>query len=83
MAPQSERPDSLLEQRERRAILRKALRRLPENQQIAFTLHNVEGMSYEEIAGIMSCSLSAVESRIHRAKLNLQKYLVHFIKKRT
>jgi RNA polymerase sigma-70 factor (ECF subfamily) len=83
MAPQTERPDDLLERQERREILRNALRRLPENQQIAFTLHNVEGISYEEIAGIMDCSVAAVESRIHRAKLNLQKYLVHFIKKRT
>jgi RNA polymerase sigma-70 factor (ECF subfamily) len=74
-------PDDLLERKERRRILRDALHRLPENQRIAFTLHNVEGISYEEIASIMDCSLSAVESRLHRAKLNLKKYLVRFVKK--
>lgn len=75
-------PESLLERRERRELLTRALRRLPVNQRVAFTLHRVEGFSHEEIAQIMNCSISAVESRIHRAKLNLQKYLVHWFKKR-
>jgi RNA polymerase sigma-70 factor (ECF subfamily) len=74
-------PDGLLERKERRRILRDALHRLPENQRVAFTLHNVEGISYEDIASVMGCSISAVESRLHRAKLNLQKYLVQFAKK--
>ena len=79
---ENDAPDALLERKERRRILRDALHRLPEKQRIAFTLHNVEGISYEDIASVMGCSLSAVESRLHRAKLNLQKYLVRFVKRR-
>ena len=66
--------------KERLAIIQKALNSLPDNQRTAFTLHNIEGFSYEDIAGIMECSVSAVESRIHRAKMSLQKKLAEYIK---
>jgi RNA polymerase sigma factor (sigma-70 family) len=77
----SESPEEIAEKRERIELLQKALGRLPEPQRAAFTLHKVRGMSYEEVARIMDCSVSAVESRIHRAKLNLQKHLVRLFKK--
>lgn len=65
---------------EKKNIISKALNRLPSNQRVAFTLCNIEGFTYEEIAEIMGCSISAVESRIHRAKMNLQKKLVIYLK---
>jgi len=81
--PSEQEPaDALLERNERRKMLREALNRLPTNQRVAFTLHGVEGFSYEEIARIMNCSHSAVESRIHRAKLNLRKHVTRAIKGR-
>ena len=52
--------------------------KLPESQQTAYTLHKLEGLSYEEIAEIMQKSVSSVESIMHRAKSNLQKYLYDF-----
>ena len=79
--PSDQEPaDALLERYERRKMLREAINRLPANQRVAFTLHGVEGFSYEEIARIMDCSLSAVESRIHRAKLNLRKHITRAVK---
>jgi RNA polymerase sigma-70 factor (ECF subfamily) len=48
---------------------------LPENQRIAFTLHKVEGLSYQDVASVMGLSISAVESLLHRAKQNLRKTL--------
>lgn len=66
--------------KEKKEIISKALDKLPSNQKIAFILHNTQGFSYEEIAEIMNCSVSAVESRIHRARTNLQKYLVKYLK---
>jgi len=65
---------------EKKNIISKALYGLPSNQRVAFTLYNIEGFTYEEIAEIMGCSISAVESRIHRAKMNLQKKLVIYLK---
>lgn len=67
-----------MERNEEQAILWKAIEDLPENQRIAFTLHKYEELSYQEISEAMQTSLSAVESLIHRAKLNLQKKLGNY-----
>jgi RNA polymerase sigma-70 factor (ECF subfamily) len=48
---------------------------LPENQKIAFTLHKLEGLSYQEISDVMRTSVSSVESLMHRAKNNLRRGL--------
>ncbi len=74
-------PDEVLHKDERRTIFLKALSLLPENQQIAYTLHNMEDLSYQEIAESMEMSLSAVESLIFRAKQNLKKHLSYYYKK--
>jgi RNA polymerase sigma factor (sigma-70 family) len=66
-----------LEIREKRDLLQAAICRLPENQRIAFVLCKFDDQSYKQIAEIMKIGLPAVESLIHRAKLNLQKYLLH------
>jgi RNA polymerase sigma-70 factor (ECF subfamily) len=67
-----------LDNREKSTILFKAIKELPENQQIAFVLNKVEGLSYQEVAEIMKTSLSAVESLLHRAKTNLKEILKNF-----
>ncbi|PTN05598.1 RNA polymerase sigma factor [Mangrovibacterium marinum] len=75
------RPDHEVENNQRRANLYQAINRLPERQRVAFTLSKLEGLSYQDIAGIMGLSLSSVESLIHRAKLGLQKQLYQCYKK--
>ena len=56
-----------------------ALAILPENQRTALLLCRQEELSYEEIATVLGCSLSATKSLIHRAretlKLKLKPYL--------
>ena len=56
-----------------------ALAMLPENQRTALLLCRQEELSYEEIATVLGCSLSATKSLIHRAretlKLKLKPYL--------
>lgn len=71
-------PGVLLEQKENAAILMQAISQLPENQKSAFVLHKMEGLSYLEVAEVMECSLSSVESLMHRAKLNLKKLLKEY-----
>jgi RNA polymerase sigma factor (sigma-70 family) len=73
-------PGVELEKKERAAELFKALKKLPENQRVAFTLHKLEGQSYQEIAEILQTSLFAVESLMGRAKVNLKKILSGFYK---
>lgn len=68
-------PGVALEKKERAAALFKALKKLPDQQRIAFTLHKIEGQSYREVAEIMDTSLNAVESLMGRAKTNLKKIL--------
>jgi len=68
-------PGVSLERKEEAAQLMAAITQLPENQKVAFILHKLEGLSYLEIAEIMGNTLPAVESLMHRAKLNLRKIL--------
>ncbi|MBL7758910.1 MAG: RNA polymerase sigma factor, partial [Chitinophagaceae bacterium] len=49
---------------------------------IAFTLHKVEGLSYQEVSDVMKTSISSVESLMHRAKTNLRKNLENHYKSR-
>jgi RNA polymerase sigma-70 factor, ECF subfamily len=71
-------PDSLL-QRELEAKVEQALAELPENQRTAILLCRQGELSYEDIAEVLGCSLSATKSLIHRGretlKLKLKPYL--------
>ena len=66
---------------ERQILLKKALNGLPVRQKLALILANFEGNSYEEIAGIMEVSLSAVETLLFRARKNLAAILIPLKKK--
>jgi RNA polymerase sigma factor (sigma-70 family) len=74
-------PGVVLEKKEAAEKLFVALKRLPDNQRIAFTLHKLEGQSYNDIATIMNTTLQATESLLARAKQNLKKELEVFYKK--
>ena len=68
-------PGVAMEKKEDAKVLAKAITKLPENQRIAFTLNKLEDLSYKEVSDIMKTSVSAVESLLHRAKMNLRKDL--------
>ena len=71
----NDRPDQKLEEAELARAVQKAIDALPENQRTAVILRRYQELSYEEIADVMNCSVSAVESRLHRAKQALRKKL--------
>jgi len=73
-------PGILLENKELNATLFKAINNLPESQTVIFTLHKIDGKSYQEVADITGKSLSSVESLMFRAKKNLQKILENYYK---
>lgn len=73
--PEFTHPGVEMENKEQAAILFKAIKQLPENQKVAFTLNKVEGLSYSEIAEVMQVTIASVEAFLHRAKQNLRKEL--------
>ena len=74
-------PGVSLDNKERAAVLFKAVEKLPENQKIAFTLNKLEGLNYQEISEVMNATVSSVESLLHRAKNNLKKHLEEYYRK--
>lgn len=80
-APKDQNPDVIIDNSERMKILNDAINALPENQRVAFSLSKYDEMSSKEIAEVLSTSVSAVESLIHRAKKNLEKRLYNYYKK--
>ena len=61
-------PDGTVEGMERVAVVQRALADLSEDARAAFVLRDVQGLPYEEIAETLDVSLSAVKSRIFRAR---------------
>ncbi len=74
-------PEKNYEECEKARILHQAVNSLSTNQRISFVLNKYEDLSYKEIAEIMNTTTAAVESLIHRAKINLQKKLYNYYKK--
>jgi RNA polymerase sigma-70 factor (ECF subfamily) len=52
-----------------------AIQELPEAQRTAVILCRYEGLSYEEIAKVLDCTVSATKSLLHRARLTLKEKL--------
>ncbi len=61
-------PENELLGREVADTVNRAVATLPEDLRTAITLREIEGLSYEEIAGVMNCPIGTVRSRIFRAR---------------
>ncbi|AXS79814.1 RNA polymerase sigma factor RpoE [Dechloromonas sp. HYN0024] len=61
-------PESLLLTKQIGQTINAAMDALPEELRTAIVLREIDGMSYEEIAGIMDCPIGTVRSRIFRAR---------------
>ncbi len=57
-----------------------AMQRLSEPHRLVVTLHDVQGLSHEEIAKIMDCNIGTVRSRLFYARQQLQAYLSDYLK---
>lgn len=68
MPSMADSPASKLEKKELRLRVIEAVRALPPNLRIAVLLQKYHGLSYEEIAEILGCTVNAVKLRVHRAK---------------
>ena len=60
--------------------LNAAMLKLSEVHRLVVTLHDVQGLSHEEISRIMDCNTGTVRSRLFYARQQLQGYLSDFLK---
>jgi RNA polymerase sigma-70 factor (ECF subfamily) len=60
--------------------LNAAMMKLSEVHRLVVTLHDVQGLSHEEIGKIMDCNIGTVRSRLFYARQQLQAYLSDYLK---
>ena len=60
--------------------LNKAMLKLSEPHRLVVTLHDVQGLSHEEIGNIMDCNIGTVRSRLFYARQQLQAHLSDYLK---
>ena len=68
---------SLIELQEK---LNGAMQKLSEIHRLVVTLHDVQGLSHEDISKIMGCNTGTVRSRLFYARQQLQAYLSDYLK---
>jgi len=74
---QADKPTIIKELQEK---LNEALQRLSLKHRTVVILFEIEGLSHQEIAQVMNCSVGTVRSRLHYAKLQLQTYLEDYLR---
>ena len=60
-------------------LIEQILRQLSPDERLILTLREVQGLSYQEIAQVLRCSLDAVKARLRRARETLDKKGRHFL----
>lgn len=71
-------PEELAANGELHGALTRAIGALPEYHRAVILLREVDGLSYEEIAGVLDCSVGTVMSRLHYARGKLKEALKGF-----
>lgn len=74
-------PAEAAERAEKARRVRDALALLPEPDRLAVILHYVDGYSHDEIGSILGTSVSAVKSRVHRARRRLREEMLDMLEK--
>ena len=75
VADWSARPDAELLSGETRRVLEEAIDRLPEHYRAVLILKDVEELSNDEVAASVGDTVSAVKTRLHRARMALREIL--------
>ena len=77
-----ENPEQRYSREELRGILEEAIASLPPIFRTVFILRDIDELSTEETAGVLSISIPAVKSRLLRARLQLRDKLTRFFKRK-
>ncbi|GAA4015740.1 RNA polymerase sigma factor [Hymenobacter fastidiosus] len=73
--PDHAHPQARMEGQQQLELLLAHIARLPDQQQLAFTLRHEQELSYEEIAAVLKTTVPAVESLLFRARKTLRTHL--------
>ena len=73
-------PERILLQKELEERVKLAMDRLPAEQKAALIFRDVEGLSYQEMAEAMGCSIGTVMSRLHYSRKRMQESLKDYVK---
>jgi RNA polymerase sigma-70 factor (ECF subfamily) len=68
-------PEKVLENKQLLAAITEAAEELPPRQRTTLILHDIEGLSKEEVARIMDCPEATVRSNLHIARSKMKKKL--------
>ena len=68
-------PHSEMERKEQRSVIDQCIDTLSENQRLVFTLREIDGMSYREIAEALAISEDLVKISLHRARQKMKEML--------
>ena len=60
-------------------LVQRALTQLSPDYRLILTLREIEGLSYEELAEALHCSLDAIKARLRRARQELLERVRHFV----
>ncbi len=72
-------PEKVLLQKELEARVAWAMNKLSAEQKAALILRDVEGLSYQEMAEAMGCSIGTVMSRLHYGRKRVQELLRDYV----
>jgi len=73
-------PERILLQKELEERVKLAMDELPAEQKAALIFRDVEGLSYQEMAEAMGCSIGTVMSRLHYGRKRMQESLKDYVK---
>lgn len=73
------RPDRILLHKELKDRVKEAMEKLPSDQRMALILRETEGLSYQEMADAMGCSIGTVMSRLHYSRKRMQEWLKDYV----
>ncbi len=72
-------PERILLQKELEERVKLAMDKLPAEQRAALIFRDVEGLSYQEMAETMGCSIGTVMSRLHYGRKRMQELLKDYV----
>lgn len=72
----TESPEDYAIRKEMGGHVQKGLETLSDEQRMAVILCDIQGLTYEEVAEVMGCSMGTVKSRINRGRSQLRDYFV-------